>query len=41
MMTLTKDPAVFEEKFKEITGLGSKDFNLETKNGPLTFTRCC
>ena len=31
-----KDPAVFEEKFKEITGLGSKDFNLETKNGQLT-----
>ncbi|MBK0039275.1 MULTISPECIES: hypothetical protein [unclassified Enterococcus] len=30
------DPVVFEEKFKEFTGLGSKDFNLETKNGPLT-----
>lgn len=33
---LYKDPVLFEKKFKEITGLGSNDFNLETKNGPLT-----
>ena len=32
-----KDPAVFEEKFKEITGLGSKDFNLETKMDHLLY----
>ena len=31
-----KDPSVFEEKFKEITELGSKDFSLEAKYGPLT-----
>ncbi|EPH63163.1 hypothetical protein D932_02080 [Enterococcus casseliflavus 14-MB-W-14] len=31
-----KNPIVFEKKFKEITGLSSKDFNLEIKNGPLT-----
>lgn len=31
-----KDPSVFEEKFKEITGLGSKDFSLEAKYEPLT-----
>ena len=31
-----KDLIVFEKKFKEITGLDSKDFTIEIKNGPLT-----